>query len=433
MSSERTARHCLRAAGLHPAPYIIVVYENGRRDRYAALGARGARAGSRKITGAAGSVHHDFRPADRSPLHARLVTRRRLRARSQQSRRISVYARHSPDRLSRPALDHAPVRRLRHAGRDERTLQGAAQGRWHRPERRLRSADVDGPRSGSRALARRSGEVRRQHRVARRHGTPLRRDRAWRDHDVDDDQLARADDLRDVPRRCRAAGRRLDDVVRDDSERHPERVHRAEGVHLSAARVDAPGDRRLRLLQQGSSQVEHRLGERVPHSRSGIDGPSGAGVHAARRHRVRPIRDRCGSRRRRFRAAHLVLLQLTQRLLRGDCQVPRGTPALGRSHARSVRCAARAVLEAAFPHADGRRVADRATALQQRRPHGPAGPRRGARGHPVAPHELARRSAGAADRRGRDTGPPDAADHRARERRHQCRRPAGRIGTLSSG
>ena len=38
-----------------------------------------------------------------------------------------------------------------------------------------------------------------------------------------------------------------------------------------------------------------------------------------------------------------------------------------------------------------------------------AGPRR----HAVAAHQLARRGAGAADRRGRDAGAADAADHRA--------------------
>ena len=87
----------------------------------------------------------------------------------------------------------------------------------------------------------------------------------------------------------------------------------------------------------------------------------------------------------------------------------------------------RALLEAALPHPDGRRVADRAAALQQRRPHGAAGARRGDRRHPVAAHQLARRGAGAADRGSRDAGAADAADHRARERRHQRRRSARRI------
>ena len=71
-----------------------------------------------------------------------------------------------------------------------------------------------------------------------------------------------------------------------------------------------------------------------------------------------------------------------------------------RAHARSLRRRKRALVEAAVPHPDGRRVADRAAAVQQRRPHGAAGAVGGARRHQLAAHQLARRGAGAADRRG---------------------------------
>ena len=87
-------------------------------------------------------------------------------------------------------------------------------GRRHRPERGLRPADADGPRPRPRAVARRGGEVRRQHRVARRHGDALRGHLARRHHHVDDDQLAGVDALRDVPGRRRAAGRRLEEDLR---------------------------------------------------------------------------------------------------------------------------------------------------------------------------------------------------------------------------
>ncbi len=77
-----------------------------------------------------------------------------------------------------------------------------------------------------------------------------------------------------------------------------------------------------------------------------------------------------------FVAAHLVLLQRAQRLLRGDRQVPRGAADLGAGDARSVRRQGRALAEAPVPHADGRRLADRAAAVQQRRAHGAPGARR---------------------------------------------------------
>ena len=106
------------------------------------------------------------------------------------------------------------------------------------------------------------------------------------------------------------------------------------------------------------------------------------------------------ARRRRVRAADLVLLQRAQRLLRGDREVPRRAPDLG---ARSMRERFGAKDERSwklrFHSADGRRVAHRAAAVQQRRPHRAAGAVGGARRHQLAAHQLARRGAGAADRR----------------------------------
>ncbi len=145
-----------------------------------------------------------------------------------------------------------------------------------------------------------------------------------RGHDVDDHQLAGGDDLCDVPGRGRAAGRAVGAAVGHDSERHPEGVHRAEGVHLPAAPVDAADHRHVRVLHARSAALEQHLGERLPHPRGRRDGRAGTGVHAARRHRVRAVRHRRGARRRRVRAADVVLLQRAQRLLRGDREVPRG-------------------------------------------------------------------------------------------------------------
>ena len=173
--------------------------------------------------------------------------------------------------------------------------------------------------------------------------------------------------------------------------------------------------------------MEHDLGERLSHPRGRRDGAAGAGVHAPRRHRVRAVGRRRRAGRRRVRAADVVLLQRPQRLLRGDRQVPGGAPDLGRGDARSLRRQERSVVEAPLPLADRRRLADRAAAVQQRRPHRDPGARRRARRHQLAAHELARRSAGAADRGRDDHRSPDAADPRSRERCRQPRRPARRV------
>ena len=62
-------------------------------------------------------------------------------------------------------------------------------------------------------------------------------------------------------------------------------------------------------------------------------------------------------RRQQLRPAAVVLLQRAQRLSRGSREVPRGAPAVGADHARSLRRHQPAGAAAAVPHADGRQHA----------------------------------------------------------------------------
>ena len=91
------------------------------------------------------------------------------------------------------------------------------------------------------------GKVRRRDRFARRHGNSLQRHSARQDQHVDDDECAGRDSLVDVSRRCREAGRRLEEAARHDSERHPEGIHRAEDLHLPAAAFDEADRRHVRV------------------------------------------------------------------------------------------------------------------------------------------------------------------------------------------
>ena len=103
-----------------------------------------------------------------------------------------------------------------------------------------------------------------------------------------------------------------------------------------------------------------------------------------------------GHGRGQLRPAPLLLLQLAQRLLRGDREVPRGAADLGAHDAGALRGEEPALVDAALPHPDGGGEPHRAAALQQRRAHGAPGPRRRPRRDAVAPHQLARRGARAA-------------------------------------
>ena len=183
----------------------------------------------------------DVRGRGRASLH--VGSPRRGRLRRGVPGRVPLHAGDPPERLSRPALDDAAVQRLRHRRGDQPPLPLPIGERPDGPLGRLRHADADGPGFGRAHLARRGRPLRRRHRFAGRHGAPLRGDPARRDHNLDDDQLAGRDPARDVPGRCREAGRRVRSGRRDPSERHLEGVHRPEGVHLPARALDAAGGR----------------------------------------------------------------------------------------------------------------------------------------------------------------------------------------------
>ena len=82
---------------------------------------------------------------------------------------------------------------------------------------------------------------------------------------------------------------------------------------------------------------------------------------------------------------------------------------------------------AALPHPDGRRLADRPAAVQQRRPHGGRGAGRGPRRHQLAAHQRPGRDPRAAQRAGGGDRAADPAGADGGDRRRQCRRPAGRF------
>ena len=274
---------------------------------------------------------------ENEPLYDPGARRARLRPRPRLPGRISVHPRRLSVDVPRPALDDAPVRRLRHGRGDERALPLPARARADGPLDGLRHADADGLRLRPRALARRGRSRRGRGRLARRHGDALRRDPAGRGLDLDDDQLAGGDRARVLHLRRRAAGRLARQAPRDDPDGHPQGVHRAEGVDLPARAVDAAGRRHDRVLRARDAALAPDLDLRVPHPRGRLERRAGARVHARRRLRLRRGGGRARPRRRRVRAAALLLLQRPPRLLRGDRQVPRRPPHLGAGAARQLR------------------------------------------------------------------------------------------------
>ena len=113
------------------------------------------------------------------------------------------------------------------------------------------------------------------------------------------------------------------------SERHSERVHGAQHLHLPARALDADhlGHLRLHLLED--AKVQFDLDLRLSHAGGRRDAGSRARLYARRRRRISPRRSCRGPRRRPLRTAPVVLLGDRHELLHGSRQDARGAPALG--------------------------------------------------------------------------------------------------------
>ena len=190
-----------------------------------------------------------------------------------------------------------------------------------------------------------------------------------------------------------------DEARRDDPERHPEGVHGPQHVHLSA-RARACGSSRT------SSSTRRSTCRSSTRSRSAAT--------TCRRPARRTVQELAftladgleyvraalsqGPRRRRVRAAALVLLVHRHELLHGDRQAARRAPALGASSCSSSsrrRTGARSMLRT-HCQTSGASLTEQ-DPLQQRDPHDDRGDGRGARRHAVAAHQRLRRGGGAAD------------------------------------
>ena len=192
--------------------------------------------------------------------------------------------------------------------------------------------DSDAPGGGGRG-----GPGRRADLEPRRHGELVRRHAARRGLDLDDDQRDGGDPARPVRRGRRAPGRRALAGRRHGPERHPQGVHRPRHLHLPAAAVDAPRDRRLRVLRHASCRSWNTISISGYHMRE-------AGATAAQELAF-TLADAIayveaavggGSTSTTSPPAVLLLRRLV-RALRGGRQVPGRPPDVGPDHARAVR------------------------------------------------------------------------------------------------
>ena len=379
--------------------------ETGRRCRYEAVG---------NPRGYSGEVD----------AHRRRYGRPRFPRRFPRHR--PLWPRPLSDHVHQPALDDPPVRRVLNRRGFQRLLPSQPRRRSKGPLGRLRSCHPPRLRLGSPARDRRCRHGRRRDRLHLRHANALCRHTARPDVRVDDHERCRAPGALALHRRRRGTGRAAGKALRHDPERHPQGIHGAEHLHLSAPPLDADHLRHLRLHLAENAEIHFDLDLRLPHAGSGSDGGPRTCLHPRRRRRIHPIRHRRRSRCRQVRTPPVLLLGDRHELLHGGRKDARRAPALGEA-SETVRPEERQVALPAHTFADLWLVADRTRRLQQRDPHLLRGD--GGRGgaDPVPTHKLIRRSARASHRFLRPHQPQHADLPAARRRRMPYDRPMGRL------
>ena len=311
------------------------------------------------------------------------------------ARRVSVHARHPADHVPRPATGRCASTPASAPPKSRTSATATCSSRAHRPQRRVRSAHADGPRLRPRARARRGRQGRRGHRLARRHGGPLRRHPARQGHDLDDHQRDGVDPARVStsrwPRSRASAWDKVGGTIQNDMLKE----YIARGTYIY------PPSPSMRLITdifafctEHVPQLEHDLDQRLPHPRGRLDGGAGGRVHARRRDRLRARRRSTRARRRRRSPAGCRSSSTCHNNFFEEVAKFR---AARRMWARIMRerfgAKSAALVDAALPQPDGGLLADGAAAAQQRRAHDGAGARRGLRRHAVAAHQRLRRGA----------------------------------------
>ena len=341
-------------------------------------------------------------------------------------RRAALPARPLPRHVRAAAVDRAPVRRLLDGGRFQRLLPAQYRRRAEGPVGRLRPRHPPRLRQRPPARARRRRHGGRRHRFHLRHAHAVLRHPAGADVGVDDHERRRAARARPLHRRRRGAGRAAGEARRHHPERHPQRVHGAEHLHLSARALDAHRVRHLRLHLAPHAEVQLDIDLRLSHAGGRCDRRPRARLHAGRRHRVRARRRRRRARHRRLRAAPVVLLGDRHELLHGDRQDARRAPLVGEAPGGGVQAQGRPLAQPAHALPDVGLVADGAGRVQQRDAHVHRSHGGDAGAHAVAAYQCARRGHRPADRLLRPHRPQHAAPAAAGDRHLPRHRPVGR-------
>eukprot|EP00166_Cyanidium_caldarium_P005436 ctg_660.g352 len=297
--------------------------------------------------------------------------------------------------------------------------------RSDRAERGVRPGHPSRVRLGSPARRWRRWAGGRGHRLGGGHEAAVRRHSAGHRFGEHDHERGGAAGAGHVYRGRRRAGRAPGTAQRHHSERHPQRVHGAQHLHLSAATEPAHCERYHGVRRAAPAPLQHHLGVGVSHAGGGRGRHPRTRVHPGRRHRVSAVCSAGRTGSGSGGAAHVVLFRHRHAVLHRDRQVTCRAPAVGAAGARAVCPAQPAVAAAAHPLSDQRLLADRTGAVEQRGAHHGGGNGGHPGRHAEPTHQCAGRGHRLAQRVCRP-GRPQHPTHSAKRDRHDLGgRPAG--------
>ena len=197
--------------------------------------------------------------------------------------------------VRRAPVDGAPVRRILDGGGIQRLLPPQPRCGPEGAFDSLRPRHPQGLRLRPPARRRRRRQGGRGGRLHNGHGGTLRQNPALAGVGLDDYERRGSADSGVLHRRRPRTGSKARTAHGHHTERHSQRVHGAQHLHLSAGAVHAHNRRHLRVHLEEHAEVQQHLDFRLPHAGSGGYRRPRNGVHARRRARIPQARRKGGA------------------------------------------------------------------------------------------------------------------------------------------
>src|SRR5205809_5906528 len=181
------------------------------------------------------------------------------------AQRVPIHPGNLSFNVPRPAVDNAPVHRLRLSQGDEPAIQVSNLPRRDRTEHSLRSSDPARARLGPSEISRRSGPCRSSNQQRRRHETTVRRNRSWTCQHEYDDKLDRSNPPITLRSGWSRTGSPTESPAGHYTERYSQRVYCKQHLHLSSGSLAETRGRSHRVCRRQKASLATEPHQRQSH------------------------------------------------------------------------------------------------------------------------------------------------------------------------